>query len=105
MNAIFQTDKHTIGEFISAVCRIDNEADAKQFAVEYLEWLKLHADGKHKPEDVLRANIGWCFGEGMSQERIEMWRKVCNASHPFFGTTLPSMDQALAIGRGLGTKP
>ena len=103
MNAIFEKDKHTIGEFVSAVLKIDNEKDAAEFAREYLQWLT-ERQGGFEPYDVMRSNIGWCFGEGMRQERIEMWNRVCNASHPLFGTTKPSVEQALAMGLSLGAK-
>src|SRR5689334_18543821 len=103
MNEIFKREHHTIGEFVSAVCRIDNEADACQFADEYLAWLTEHRAG-FEPINVMRSNIGWCFGEGMSQERIQMWSKVCEASHPFFGRSLPSTDEALQMGRNFARR-
>jgi len=102
MNALFEKPSHTIAEFITTVCRITDDADAKQFAADYVEWLSKRKKPGHLPEEIMRANIGFCFGEGMPSEQILMWRKVCNASHPWFGTIVPTGEQALAMGKALG---
>ena len=90
-------------EFISAVCRIDNETDARAFAEEFLEFLISHMresdDVIEKAKAHLRADIGWCFGEGMTQEQIDIWVKVCGASHICFGQKLPAtFEEALVLG-------
>lgn len=99
---------HTIGELISAVFSIKTETDAKAFYEGYLEYLgnRWHEDDhthdKHTPESVAQSNIGWCFGEGMDNKYIKMWSKVCNASHPVFGTALPTPEEAFAMGEKQG---
>lgn len=88
----------TIGEFISAIFSIEDETDAKALYDGYLDYLRQQADIGGTPEDIARSNIGWCFGEGMVPERIKMWVKVCGASHPVFGTTVPSLQEAFSEG-------
>jgi hypothetical protein len=78
--------EHTIGEFIRAVFSINNELDAHSFYNGYIEWLNKLPDDEHFTKiEIAQRNIGWCFGEGMSSNKIDMWRKVCNAFHPVFG--------------------
>jgi hypothetical protein len=95
---IFEKKSHAIGEFVGAVLAIDNEADAAAFAERYLEWLRERPNGKYSPEQLLKDNIGWCFGEGMSSDRIAMWNKICGASHPVFVTQRPTVEQAIEAG-------
>jgi hypothetical protein len=89
---------HTIGDFIGAVMVIDTPENARQFYEGYLTYLENQPDRTMPPEAVARANIGWCFGEGLAQEKIEMWIHVCHAAHPMFGTTKPSTELPLLEG-------
>jgi hypothetical protein len=95
--------QHTISDFIGAVLDIAAEADARKFYNGYLEAAR-HDSGieGEAAEKLARSNIGWCFGEGMSPERIEMWSRVCGAAHPVFGTKTPSPEEAFAAGLKLG---
>jgi hypothetical protein len=98
MRSIFDKTSHTIGELVLTVLEIDNERDARAFAEAYGEWIA-RTYPKESWQEVLRANIGWCFGEGMTQERVDMWVRVCGASHPIAGTKLDTTpDQAFAAG-------
>ncbi len=98
---LFNKDSFTIGDFISAVMAIDNELDAEAFAADYESWsAKNHP--KNNATEVMRSNIGWCFGEGMDKERQKMWVKVCGASHPVFGQATPTAEEAFEAGRKLG---
>lgn len=92
----------TIGDLISAIMAIDNEPDAYKFIKKYREWLQ--EQKTPDTESVIKANVGWCFGEGMKPETITMWVKVCGASHPIFGRTLPTTTQALQMGKKWGRK-
>lgn len=91
-------DGYTIGELVSAVMRIDNENEAKAFYDGYVEHLGKLPDLEHEPKRIAQSNIGWCFGEGMAPERIGMWVDVCNATHPVFGTSMPSPQEAEKAG-------
>lgn len=93
---------HTIGEFISAVFSVENAEDAKEFYDGYLEYLHKLPELEGDPERIARSNIGWCFGEGMASEKIRMWNEVCGASHPVFGTGIPSAEEALKAGMKIG---
>jgi len=96
-------DDYTIGAFTSAVLKIDTIAAAKEFWEGYLQhqktvWSELNA------LRICQSNIGWCFGEGMSEECIQIWIQVCNASHPVFGTLIPTLEEAFKAGMHLGSE-
>lgn len=100
---------HTIGDYIRAVLAIDNEGDAGRFYRGELAFVQRQMDagkweGKGTATQAAHANIGWCFGEGMIPERIAMWGRVCDASHPVFGTVMPSPEVALKMGCEHGEK-
>lgn len=100
-----ENGKHTIGDFMRAVLAIENDDDARRF---YRGCVHFHAthgvDAPYTPWSVTKANIGWCYGEGMSEERRTMWIRVCDASHPVFGQSMPSMGEAFEMGRTLGSQ-
>lgn len=91
-------DRHTIGDFISAVLAVDNEQDAAAFYDGYVAFLEVAPDRTEPADSVARANIGWCFGEGMTSDRVQIWRQVCNASHPVFGVANPTPTEAFEAG-------
>jgi hypothetical protein len=102
-------DKFTIGEFIRTVLGITNESDASDFYEWYLDWVNRQiaaGDWKsdYSAERGAKENIGWCFGEGMAPERIQMWIKVCGASHPIFGQSIPGPKEAFDMGVAWGEK-
>jgi hypothetical protein len=101
----------TIGAFVSAVLEIDNAVDAAEFHAGYLAFMRngMEAglpgfDPRYDPIHVAKANIGWCFGEGMAPERMAMWRDVCEAEHPVFGamTVPPTPEEAFRAGLNMG---
>ncbi len=92
--------KHTIGQFIEAVMSISDPIEALLFYQGYLQWLETQDTSEHPVEYVAKVNIGWCFGEGMSPRRVEMWSKVCGAYHPVFGTTT-NIDPKEAFEAGI----
>jgi hypothetical protein len=100
--------KHIIGDLIRAVLEIDNPDNALKFYNGYLEYLNdLPEEDKsndYTMEQIAKANIGWCFGEGMAQNRIQMWNEVTLATHPFFGTITPTPHEAFKAGVEAGTK-
>ena len=99
MKHCFDKQDYTIGDLINEIMAIDNENDARTFFADYCAWLTTSPTTKpYKSEEVARANIGWCFGEGMKLERRNMWINVCAASHPVFGQTVPTFDEALKAG-------
>lgn len=96
-------ERFTIGDFIYAVLAIEDEATAKTFYEGAVEYYKRFATDEHfDPGSVARQNIGYCFGAGMTQERIDMWVRVCQACSPYFGQRLPSPEVAVQIGQALG---
>jgi hypothetical protein len=74
----------------------------EELADAYIEWLEVQPDSKLPSKQVADANIGWCFGEGMSNEKMDMWKKCSTASHPIFGTTKPTIAEALEAGMKAG---
>lgn len=81
--------QHTIGDLIRAVLAIDDAGRMRDFHAGYVAWLAGQA-GCADPAAVARANIGWCFGEGMAPARIALWSAVCAAEHPVFGAAPPA---------------
>lgn len=96
--------RHFIGDFISAVMVIDNEADALEFYRGYIDYLEIQPDRTQPAKTVADANIGWCFGEGMSEERKAMWSRCTTASHPIFGRSNPTPEEAFAAGVKAGAE-
>lgn len=90
----------TIGDLASAVLAIDDPETARDFYRGYLSYLINLPDAvpDRNVADIAKANIGWCFGEGMTDERRAMWREACGATHPVFGAmvTRPSPEDASA---------
>lgn len=63
-------DLKTVDDFIKAVLAIDNERDMRLFVEAYLGFLQ--KKGVQNIEQVMRDDIGWCFGRGMTEERARM---------------------------------
>ncbi len=104
-----------LGDFYTAVLKIDNEEDARKFFDSYEAFVEASPkpeglDSKGRPyktrtsREVAAANIGWVFGEGMTPERVAMWAAATPAAHPAFGTTMPTPEKALAIGIAEGQR-
>jgi hypothetical protein len=93
-------EQFSLGDLIGAIMAVDNDADARRFYDGYVVSIREVGKTKELPADVARSNIGWCFGEGMEPDRIAMWRRVCDAVHPVFGTyeTPPTPAQAFDAG-------
>lgn len=100
-------DLHTIGDIVRATLTIKTEADARRFYEGQIDWLLKRFKEKFKGNReeaavVARSNIGWCFGEGMGQDRIDMWNRTTKAFHPGFGTQIPTPAEAFAAGKAMG---
>jgi hypothetical protein len=95
---------HTIGDFIRAVLTVEDEADARRFFDGYVAWLESQPERTLPALDVARANVGWCFGEGMTPERVAMWHRLTGSAHPVFGTSKPTPEQAFAAGMNAAGK-
>ena len=83
-------EKHTIGDFIGAVFAVETEDEARRFHASYLKYLEANPCEGHTPAQVASSNIGWCFGEGMSDKQIGMWVSASGAVHPVFGRIMPT---------------
>ena len=97
----------TIGDFIRAVMVIDNPDEARRFYQGTIANIQQQIDsGKWESKvnavQAANSNIGWCFGEGMQDERVAMWRSVSDASHPVFGSSRPMPEEALRAGLKAG---
>jgi hypothetical protein len=98
----------TIGDFVCEVMAIDNEVTAQKFfeaevALINAQILAGTWKSRCSAEEGARANIGFCFGEGMASERVQMWIKVCDACHPWFGQAVPSGETAFRLGFAAGS--
>lgn len=96
---------NTMGEVISAVLKIDTPEAATEFYAEYVADLQQN-NGRslEAAASIARSNIGWCFGEGMSEERKKMWKKVTGAKHPVLRRSSPSLEETVAAGVALVAK-
>lgn len=97
---------HTIGDFYAAVLGIDNADEARRFFDGYVAWMEALPEDQRDPKrtatDVARINIGWVFGEGMPEERQQMWADAVNATHPVFGAGMPTPEGAFLAGKIAG---
>jgi hypothetical protein len=105
------TDEHrwpnmTIRHLGHSIMEIHKEEDAKEFLAGYLPWLEAQADLDTSALHVAQSNIGWFFGEGMSETDKAMWRNLIGASHPIFGAmkTNPTPQEAFDAGVARGIK-
>jgi hypothetical protein len=80
-------DHYTAGDFIRAVPEIHDEEEARMFRDGYFDSLVRLGKSDEEAKRLCTSNLGWCMGEGMSKEDIEMWDRV-GASHPVFGSML-----------------
>ena len=103
---------HTIGDLVGAILSIHDEEDATHFYRGYRAWMDAHwnedgflaSDNTNTPDQIVKSNIGWCYGEGMPQADREMWIRVSGASHPVFGQSMPSPTDAFATGQAEGKR-
>ena len=98
-------DGYTIGQLISAIMRMKTALEIKEFGVGYRAHLEaLHTSESAAPVDeILKQNIGWCFGEGMAPEIVRMWQEGVGAFHPF-GLDVKTPDEALEAGMKYGAE-
>lgn len=99
-------EKRTIGQIYHDMLRIDNSEEAKLYFDNYVLWLDrypaLHPNDTS--EKVAQSNLGWCFGEGMTEEQKWMWFRATGASHPVFGMHNPTAEEAFFMGIREGEK-
>jgi hypothetical protein len=75
---------HTVGQFVRAVLAIETLDEARAFYGEYFAYLRAKGYCDERAVTIARSNIGWCFGEGMTEVQVRMWHEVCGAEHPIF---------------------
>lgn len=101
--AVRTPERHTIGDFMGAVMAIDKPEHARLFFDGYIEQLtEVYGKSKTAATSIARSNVGWCFGEGMPKKQMDMWVAACEASHPVFGTAMPTAVQAFEAGLKMG---
>lgn len=98
---------NTIGHLIRAILKIDNPEDAIRFYRGEVARIQAEIDAgtweaECTAEQGASSNIGWCYGEGMAPERVQMWVEATKASHPIFGVTMPVASEAFAAGLKAG---
>ena len=82
----------TISDFMQAVLSIQGSMEALDFVHQEVARMKEEHPEEKDPLGVLRSNIGFCFGEGMSIPHRRMWAAVCGAEHPGFGPEYTNRD-------------
>jgi hypothetical protein len=101
----------TVGDLMDAIWSVDNDEDARAFFEGHVADIQRQIDGgtwdsRYDAVSGARANIGWMFGEGMSQERINMWTRVTQSAHPVFGSmaTRISPEEAFQQGKDMARR-
>ena len=75
----------SVGALLYAVRGIHTREEAVALYEGYLEHLRGLRGGahdRHTAEEIALSNIGWCYGEDMKPEDVEMWKSACGAEHP-----------------------
>ena len=98
-------DGHTVGQLISAIMRMKTALEIKEFGDGYRAYLEaLPIEKRAAPVDeLLKQNIGWCFGEGMAPEIVRMWQEGLGAFHPF-DLAGKTQDEVLEAGMKYGAE-
>ena len=102
----------TMGAVVEAVLSIHTAKEARLFFDGYVKDIlnskerstERFSDRLGSPEAIARSNIGWCFGEAMSDKDRRMWIKTCDAAHPAFGRKMPNPREAFEIGKRMGRR-
>jgi hypothetical protein len=96
-------DLSTYGALMDAAVKIAKEGDkdtAAELLGAYAEWQFANAETpitRERADEIARSNIG--YGSGYySAETATAVREVFDVSHPIFGRTNPTPDEALAAG-------
>lgn len=89
------------GSIIKIICDIKDPLDMGLFFDRYVALLK-HQGNTANAEGMAKANIGWCFGYGMDEQRMKLWNSITGATHPVFGVTKPTPEEAMQAGMKLG---
>lgn len=98
-----------MAKIVDAVTNIQTESDAQRFCRGYAEHIApLHRADLPEPisdeqamleaTDIAKHNIEYAFGEGVPHERWLLWNRATGATHPYFGLTKPTPEEALEIG-------
>jgi hypothetical protein len=82
-----KTAVFTVGDLMDAIWSVDNEEDARLFYAGHVANIQRQIDAgvwesQYSAEEGARADIGWMYGEGMTADRIAMWRRATGAEHP-----------------------
>jgi hypothetical protein len=96
-------EPHTYGELGSALCRLQTKDEAAEFWHGYVGWLS-RPDAKlvgGTPEQVAASNIGYLMGYYGPDERQRVYGLFAefDVSHPIFGRSEPTPDEAFAAGK------
>ena len=81
----------TIGDLMDAMLAIDRASDAAEQAAAFMSAYR--AESEHADP-----NIGYLTGY-CGPEKAARLRELFDVSHPIFGRTTPTVDEALAAGK------
>lgn len=101
--------KANYGELGDALCALKTEDEAAEFWHAYVQYLRSQRfeeklPGGKTPEQVAAANIGYLMGYYEVEERQRVYGLFAkfDVSHPVFGRSEPSPEEAFAAGEKLG---
>ena len=97
----------TVGEALNPITEITDEADAAQYLESYIHFIentcnKAGSPG-FNPRETALANIGYYAGY-FDKETADRIYALFHTTHPVFGSTFPSAEEAIAMGKRFATK-
>lgn len=91
----------TYGDILGPAMEAQTVEEAADFFRAYVAYiLRFHSESQARAEYVVRTNIGYWTGycDGATAERV---LRLYDVSHPIFGRSKPTMEQALEAGKAL----
>lgn len=93
--------KMTYGEILQPAMAVETQEQADEFMEKYIEWhMKQHGSTKKHALDVAMENIGYYTGY-CDNETAKRVMRLFKTSHPVFGTSTPTPEEAFEAGKNM----
>jgi hypothetical protein len=97
-------DKMTYGESLGPAMQITEQDKANEYYEALMErHMRITDDSRKRAEQVIKSNLGYYAGY-YSSDVIDRVQRFYNCSHPIFGKTQPTPEQAFKKGQEFGEK-
>ena len=98
----------TYGECLCPAMEITDKAEAQRYLTDYIAFIQTHLDKNPSPEgktatQIALINIGYFAGyyDSATARRVN---ELFETTHPIFGNTYPTPEQALSAGMAAANK-